>query len=55
MSLQVSDSGEVKVDDDGRLIIEKVTAEQAGTYTCVAENMAGKVERKVELIVTCMY
>lgn len=50
--LQVSDSGDVKVDDDGRLIIENVKAEHAGNYTCVAENSAGKTENGFELIVT---
>ncbi|XP_065155517.1 tyrosine-protein kinase-like otk [Atheta coriaria] len=48
----VSDSGDVKVDDDGRLIFEKVKPEFAGTYTCVAENIAGKTDKGFELIVT---
>ncbi|XP_063911044.1 tyrosine-protein kinase-like otk [Zophobas morio] len=47
----ISDSGEVKVDDDGRLIIDSVKMSQAGNYTCVAENMASKTEETVELIV----
>ncbi|KYB28864.1 Tyrosine-protein kinase-like otk [Tribolium castaneum] len=46
----VSDSGEVRV-DDGRLIIEKVRMDHAGNYTCVAENMAGKTEKIIELVV----
>lgn len=48
----MSDSGEVRVDDDGRLIIENVRATNAGNYTCVAENVAGKTEMGFELIVT---
>ncbi|RZC31862.1 tyrosine-protein kinase-like otk [Asbolus verrucosus] len=48
----VSDSGEIRVDDDGRLIIDSAKAEHAGNYTCVAENIAGETEKVVELIVT---
>lgn len=48
----MSDSGDVRVDDDGRLIIEAVKVENAGNYTCVAENIAGKMEKPFELIVT---
>lgn len=48
----ISDSGKVKVDDDGRLIIENVLHENAGKYICVAENFAGKTERSVNIIVT---
>lgn len=40
------------MDDDGRLIIENVKADNAGNYTCVAENLAGKTENAFELIVT---
>lgn len=40
------------MDDDGRLIIEHVRVENAGNYTCVAENVAGKTEMGFELIVT---
>ncbi|KAL3284491.1 hypothetical protein HHI36_018652 [Cryptolaemus montrouzieri] len=48
----VSDAGEIKVDDDNRLIIPTVKLEHSGNYTCVAENIAGKTEKFVELIVT---
>lgn len=54
MYIQVSDSGQTKVDDDGRLIIEKVIVENGGNYTCVAENLAGRTEKFVQLIVTSM-
>ncbi|XP_045463115.1 tyrosine-protein kinase-like otk [Harmonia axyridis] len=47
----VSDAGEVKVDDDGRLIIAKVDLKHSGNYTCAAENVAGRTERSIELIV----
>ncbi|CAG9824276.1 unnamed protein product [Phaedon cochleariae] len=47
----ISDSGDIRV-DDGRLIIDSVRAENAGIYKCVAENIAGKTESTVELIVT---
>ncbi|XP_056630465.1 tyrosine-protein kinase-like otk [Diorhabda sublineata] len=47
----ISDSGEIRV-DDGRLIIENIKFENAGRYKCVAENIAGKTEKSVEVIVT---
>lgn len=50
--MKISDSGEIKVDEDGRLIIEKVKHQDAGKYTCVAENTAGRTEKSIELIVT---
>ncbi|KAK9887060.1 hypothetical protein WA026_019995 [Henosepilachna vigintioctopunctata] len=50
----VSDSGEVKVDDDGRLIISKVKMEHSGNYTCVAENAAGKTEKSIEIMATTL-
>lgn len=48
----ISDSGEIRVDDDGRLLIDAVKVEHGGNYTCVAENIAGKTEKSVEIIVT---
>lgn len=48
----ISDSGKVRVDDDGRLIIDSAQLENAGNYSCVAQNIAGKTEMSVELIVT---
>lgn len=48
----MSDSGQTKVDDDSRLIIERVVPENAGNYTCVAENTAGRTKKFVQLIVT---
>ncbi|XP_017770626.1 PREDICTED: tyrosine-protein kinase-like otk [Nicrophorus vespilloides] len=48
----ISDSGDVKVDDDGRLILDSVKRDNAGTYTCVAENVAGKTEKSFQLVVT---
>lgn len=41
--------------DDGRLIIQKVKQSDAGKYTCVAENIAGKTEKSVNIIVTSEY
>lgn len=41
------------MDDDGRLIIESLKESHAGEYTCVAENIAGKSEKSVKVIVTC--
>lgn len=38
--------------DDGRLIIEKVRITDGGKYTCVAENIAGKTEKSVNVVVT---
>ncbi|XP_060519446.1 tyrosine-protein kinase-like otk [Cylas formicarius] len=47
----ISDRGDVHV-DDGRLIIEHVKEADAGKYTCVAENIAGKTEKSVAIVVT---
>jgi PTK7 protein tyrosine kinase 7 len=47
----VSDSGEIRVDDDGRLMIDSVKMEHAGNYSCAAENIAGKTEETVGLVV----
>lgn len=48
----ISDSGEIRVDEDGRLIIEKVKTEDAGQYSCVAENVAGRTEKVLDLVIT---
>ncbi|CAH0547715.1 unnamed protein product [Brassicogethes aeneus] len=48
----ISDSGDVKVDYDGRLIIEKAQLSHSGFYSCVAESVAGKVVKTFELVVT---
>ncbi|XP_049818560.1 tyrosine-protein kinase-like otk isoform X2 [Aethina tumida] len=48
----ISDTGDVRVDDDGRLIIDNVQLKHAGIYSCVAESIAGKTEKSFELIVT---
>lgn len=40
------------MDDDGRLIIGKVKLEDAGSYVCVAENIAGRTEKVLDLVVT---
>ncbi|KAF5296174.1 hypothetical protein FQA39_LY12628 [Lamprigera yunnana] len=48
----VSDNGSVRVDDDGRLIISNLQQEQRGEYKCVAENIAGRTEEAVTVIVT---
>ncbi|XP_050311657.1 tyrosine-protein kinase-like otk [Anthonomus grandis grandis] len=47
----ISDRGDIYV-DDGRLIITKVKQSDAGKYTCVAENVAGKTEKMVDIVVT---
>lgn len=52
--MQISDSGQVRV-DDGRLIIEKIQKDNAGNYSCVAENLVGKTEWTIDLIVTSKY
>lgn len=51
-TFQISDKGPIHVDDDGRLIITEVMETYAGKYTCVAENLAGKTEKSIELVVT---
>lgn len=43
------------MDDDGRLIISKIVLQHSGNYTCVAENVAGRTERAIELIVISEY
>lgn len=53
--VQISDSGQVRVDDDGRLIIERVEKENSGNYTCAAENIAGKTEWTMNLVVTSKF
>ncbi|KRT79751.1 Immunoglobulin, partial [Oryctes borbonicus] len=40
------------VDDDGRLIIERIQKENTGNYSCVAENIAGRTEWTMNLFVT---
>lgn len=47
----ISDRGDIYV-DDGRLVIQKVKSSDAGKYTCVAENIAGKTTKAVEIVVT---
>ncbi|XP_076264901.1 tyrosine-protein kinase-like otk isoform X2 [Rhynchophorus ferrugineus] len=49
----ISDRGEIYV-DDGRLIINNVTLSDAGRYTCIAENMAGKTTKFVNIVVTTL-
>lgn len=49
--MQISDTGEVRV-DDGMLIIENITMQKGGEYKCVAESIAGRTEKGVEIIVT---
>jgi hypothetical protein len=41
----VSDSGEIRVDDDGRLMIDSVKMEHAGNYSCAAETSPAKLKR----------
>ncbi|KAF5297401.1 hypothetical protein FQR65_LT01332 [Abscondita terminalis] len=48
----ISDSGNVRVDDDGRLIIQNLQPEHKGDYKCVAENVAGRSEETIKVIVT---
>ncbi|CAG9864509.1 unnamed protein product [Phyllotreta striolata] len=47
----ISDMGDIRV-DDGRLIIDKAKLQDAGRYKCVAENLADKTEKTVEVVVT---
>ncbi|XP_066148461.1 tyrosine-protein kinase-like otk [Euwallacea fornicatus] len=47
----ISDRGDIYV-DDGRLIIAKAKIAHMGKYTCVAENIAGKTEKSVNVVVT---
>lgn len=53
--VQISDSGQVRVDDDGRLIIYVADRNNSGTYTCVAENVAGRTEKSFEMVVTSKF
>jgi PTK7 protein tyrosine kinase 7 len=47
----VSDSGPTHVDET-RLIIESARLEDAGNYSCEAENIAGSTTASIRLIVT---
>ncbi|XP_013793895.2 inactive tyrosine-protein kinase 7-like [Limulus polyphemus] len=47
----LSDSGRIRV-EDGRLIINDVKQIDSGSFTCVAENLAGEKRKKIELFVT---
>lgn len=50
-TFQISDTGSIRT-DDGRLVVENVKVEDAGNYTCVAENIAGRTSKELNLIVT---
>lgn len=40
-------------DDDLKLTINNVTADDAGAYRCVAENVVGRDEFQIQLVVHC--
>lgn len=47
----VSDSGRIHVDDT-RLVIESARLEDAGNYSCLAENLAGTKKAVIQLYVS---
>lgn len=51
----ISDSGLVRVQDNTLIIGQARLNEDAGNYTCVAENLAGETEMMVQIIVSSKY
>ncbi|KAG8132085.1 hypothetical protein E2320_009966 [Naja naja] len=49
--LPFSEDGKYKVDSEGTMEIHKVTIQEAGLYTCMAQNLIGADTRSISLIV----
>lgn len=47
---QLERDGKYRVLSNGSLLVHRVTAEDSGAYVCVAENLAGRAETSVDLI-----
>lgn len=49
----ISDSGQVRVQDDTLIIAKARPDSHQGNYTCYAENMAGTTHMSVRVVVSC--
>ncbi|XP_063153603.1 leucine-rich repeat neuronal protein 2 [Candoia aspera] len=53
--LPYSEDGKYKVDSEGTMEIRKVTVQEAGLYTCMAQNLIGADTRSISLIVNSSF